>query len=82
MLLLSTIAHQQGLLESKREEKGMEKSKTALADVLGKSTIAADRLEHKDPTCTYRATAYPATLCTSEIFKAMESSETRRDDVS
>lgn len=69
-------------MESKREEKGMEKSKTALADVLGKSMIAADTLEHKDLTCTYGMTAYPTTLCTPEIFKAMESSETRRDDVS
>lgn len=59
----------------------MEKSKTALADVLEKSMIAADRLEHKNLIFTYRGTVYPTTLCTPEIFKAMESSEARRDDV-
>jgi len=47
------IRHQQGLLESKREEKGMEKSRPALSEVLEKSTIAADRLEHKELIFTY-----------------------------
>uniref|UniRef100_A0A8B9SCW5 Sulfotransferase n=1 Tax=Apteryx owenii TaxID=8824 RepID=A0A8B9SCW5_APTOW len=59
----------------------MAKPKTALADVLEKSMIAADTLERKDLIFTYKGTVYPTTLCTAEIFKAMESFEARRDDV-
>ena len=59
----------------------MEKSKTALADVLEKLMIAADRLEHKDLIFTYGESVYPTTPCTPEKFKAMASSEARRDDV-
>ncbi|KAM8809414.1 sulfotransferase 6B1-like [Eudromia elegans] len=59
----------------------MATSKPALANVLEKSMIAADTLERKDLIFTYKGTVYPTTLCTPEIFKAMESFEARRDDV-
>uniref|UniRef100_A0A8C4KDS3 Uncharacterized protein n=1 Tax=Dromaius novaehollandiae TaxID=8790 RepID=A0A8C4KDS3_DRONO len=43
--------------------------------------IAADTLERKDLIFTYKGTVYPTALCTPEVFKAIESFETRRDDV-
>lgn len=46
-----------------------------------KSMVTADRPEHKDLVFTYGGTVYPTTLCTSEILKAMESSEAGRDTI-
>ncbi|XP_019405500.1 PREDICTED: sulfotransferase 6B1-like isoform X2 [Crocodylus porosus] len=50
-------------------------------DILEKSMVVADTMDREDLMFTYKGIPYPTTLCSYEVFKAMESFEARSDDM-
>ncbi|KAM6432645.1 uncharacterized protein O9250_000039, partial [Rhynochetos jubatus] len=62
-------------------ERRMDKSRTIFADILEKAMDAANTMERDELLFSYKGILYPVTLCSAEVFRAMESLEARSDDI-
>ncbi|XP_019383048.1 PREDICTED: sulfotransferase 6B1-like isoform X3 [Gavialis gangeticus] len=59
----------------------MPRPQRKFIDILEKSMVVADTMDREDLMFTYKGIPYPTTLCSYEVFKAMESFEARSDDM-
>ncbi|XP_040454860.1 sulfotransferase 6B1-like [Falco naumanni] len=59
----------------------MEKSRKNFTDLVDKAVAAANTLRRDELLFSYKGILYPVTLCSPEVFRAMESLEARSDDV-
>ncbi|KAM3675928.1 sulfotransferase 6B1-like isoform 1-T2 [Ammospiza maritima maritima] len=59
----------------------MEKSRKIFIGLLDKAVAAASSMRRDELLFSYKGILYPTTLCSPEIFKALESFEARKDDV-
>ncbi|XP_074393517.1 sulfotransferase 6B1 [Zonotrichia albicollis] len=59
----------------------MEKSRKTFIDMVDKAIAAANSMHPDELLFSYKGILYPTTVCSPEIFKALESFEARRDDV-
>uniref|UniRef100_A0A8D2NFR8 Sulfotransferase n=1 Tax=Zonotrichia albicollis TaxID=44394 RepID=A0A8D2NFR8_ZONAL len=59
----------------------MEKSRKKFIGVVDEAVAAANSMHRDELLFSYKGILYPTTVCSPEIFKALESFEARRDDV-
>uniref|UniRef100_A0A8C3NW74 Sulfotransferase n=1 Tax=Cyanoderma ruficeps TaxID=181631 RepID=A0A8C3NW74_9PASS len=59
----------------------MEKSRKAFVDAVDKMIAAASSMHRDELLFSYKGIPYPITVCSPEVFKALESFEARSDDV-
>uniref|UniRef100_A0A8B9Q7W3 Sulfotransferase n=1 Tax=Apteryx owenii TaxID=8824 RepID=A0A8B9Q7W3_APTOW len=59
----------------------MEKPRKHFIDLVDKAIVAANTMDREDLLFSYKGILYPVTVCSPEVFRAMESLEARTDDV-
>ncbi|XP_062429648.1 sulfotransferase 6B1-like [Rhea pennata] len=59
----------------------MEKSRKKFVDLIDKAIVAANTMDREELLFSYKGILYPTTICSPEVFRAMESFEARTDDV-
>ncbi|KAM4903174.1 sulfotransferase 6B1-like [Sylvia borin] len=59
----------------------MEKSRKKFVDVMEKAIEAANSMHRDELLFSYKGILYPTTICSPELFQALESFEARSDDV-
>ncbi|XP_029891863.1 sulfotransferase 6B1-like [Aquila chrysaetos chrysaetos] len=59
----------------------MEKSRKKFADIIDQAMVAANTMDRDELLFSYKGILYPATFCSPEVFRAMESLEARSDDI-
>lgn len=59
----------------------MAEDKKAFVDEINKALAKSEGLTLKDLLLSYWGTPYPATVCSAEMFQALENLEARRDDM-
>ncbi|XP_049687447.1 sulfotransferase 6B1 [Accipiter gentilis] len=59
----------------------MAEDKKAFVDEINKALAKSEGLTLKDLLFSYWGTPYPATVCSAEMFQALENLEARRDDI-
>ncbi|XP_013801528.1 sulfotransferase 6B1-like [Apteryx mantelli] len=59
----------------------MEKPRKHFIDLVDKAIVAANTMDREELLFSYKGILYPVTVCSPEVFRAMESLEARTDDV-
>lgn len=59
----------------------MAEDKKAFVDEINKALAKSEGLTLKDLLFSYWGTLYPATVCSAEMFQALENLEARKDDL-
>uniref|UniRef100_A0A8C5UDK4 Sulfotransferase n=1 Tax=Malurus cyaneus samueli TaxID=2593467 RepID=A0A8C5UDK4_9PASS len=59
----------------------MEKPRKKFTDLVDKAIAAANSMHRDELLFSYKGIPYPTTVCSPEVFKALESFEARSDDV-
>lgn len=59
----------------------MEKSRKKFSDIIDQAMVAANTMDRDKLLFSYKGILYPATFCSPEVFRAMESLEARSDDI-